>query len=346
MKILMWHIHGSYLNALARTEHDWYLPTKPGAPEGYGGRAGYDLPPRVHDVPSELVSELDLDLVVYQTPKNLFEDGPELLGGALRHIPEIYLEHNIPRPNPVDSRHPAADANLMLVHVTHFNRLMWDNGPARTRVIEHSVALDRSIRYEGSIPRGIVVVNGLRRRGRLTGYDLFEQVRTRVPLDLAGMESEEIGGLGDLPYRDLHRQVASYRFLFSPIRYTSLPLAVIEAMTIGCPVVAFATTELPTVIEHGVNGFVSCDPAVLIDGMQLLLDDAELAHRLGENARATALRRFGFDRFASDWGDVFEDAVRHANNGLNSAPQTGQEERLRAVGNTTGTAAHASGTTE
>ena len=74
------------------------------------------------------------------------------------------------------------------------------------------------------------------------------------------MRTEEFGGLGDIPYRDLHRLTARYRFLFSPMRYTSLPLAVIEAMTIGMPVVALATTALPDVIQDGVNGFVSQDP--------------------------------------------------------------------------------------
>jgi Cu-Zn family superoxide dismutase len=73
MKILAWHVHGSYLNALGRVEHEWYLPVKPGEPEGYRGRAGYDLPPWVRDVPADRVRDLDLDLVVYQTPKNLLD---------------------------------------------------------------------------------------------------------------------------------------------------------------------------------------------------------------------------------------------------------------------------------
>ena len=317
MKILIWHIHGGYLNALTRIEHDWYLPVKPGAPEGYGGRGGYDLPPFVREVPAAAVRDLDLDLVIYQTPGNLHEDGPELLGAAGATVPGIYLEHNAPRPHPVESRHPAADSDLLLVHVTQFNRLMWDNGATRTRVVEHSVAIAPDIRYDGSIPRGIVVVNGLRRRGRLTGHDLFEQARRRVPLDLAGMESEPLGGLGDLRYDELHRRVATHRFLFSPIRYTSLPLAVVEAMTIGCPVVAFATTELPSVIEHGVNGFISCDPEVLIDGMRQLVADPQLARRLGENARATARERFGFDRFARDWNAVIGEAVSAASEDAN-----------------------------
>src|SRR5205085_8160658 len=112
------------------------------------------------------------------------------------------------------------------------------------------------------------------------------QAREEVPLEVAGMQTEEFGGLGDIPYRDLHRLVADYRFLFSPMRYTSLPLAVIEAMTIGMPVVALATTELPTVIAHGETGFVSCDVGELVERMRSLLADPMEAPRLGANARA------------------------------------------------------------
>ena len=43
LKILTWHVHGSYLNALAALDHDWYVPTKPGAPEGYLGQ-GWTFP--------------------------------------------------------------------------------------------------------------------------------------------------------------------------------------------------------------------------------------------------------------------------------------------------------------
>jgi hypothetical protein len=322
LKILVWHIHGSYLNALARIEHDWYLPVKPGRPEGYGGRGGYDLPHWAQEVPADRVRDLDLDLVIYQTPKNLREDAPELLGERHGRIPAIYLEHNSPRPHPVESRHPAAGADLLLVHVTHFNRLMWDNGQTETRVIEHSVAIDPAIAYEGSKACGITVVNGLQRRGRLTGYDVFAQARERVPLDVAGMESEEIGGLGDVPYRELHRCVAGYRFLFSPIRYTSLPLAVIEAMTIGCPVVALATTELPAVIENGVTGYVSCDPEELIARMRELVVDPALARRLGENAREVARSRFGFARFARDWDAALRRAVRRQPSAVRSEATT------------------------
>src|SRR5258708_19384091 len=106
------------------------------------------------------------------------------------------------------------------------------------------------------------------------------------------METEEFGGFGDIPYRDLHPFVAEYRFLFSPIRYTSLPLSVIETMTIGMPVVALATTELPTVIENGETGYVSCNINKLIENMRFLLANRREAYRLGTNARALPRERF------------------------------------------------------
>ncbi|HEV2108558.1 MAG TPA: glycosyltransferase, partial [Thermomicrobiales bacterium] len=309
LKILIWHIHGSYLNALARIDHEWYLPTKPGQPEGYGGRGpSFDLPPSLREVPAEAVRDLDLDLVIYQTPKNWGEDAGEILSPGQRRLPRVYLEHNTPQPDPVHTRHPVDDPETLLVHVTHYNRLMWDNGRTPTAVVEHSVAIDPTVAYDGSLARGITVVNEMARRHRIAGYDLFLEAREAVPLDVAGMGSEAFGGLGDIPYRELHRRIAPYRFLFSPIRYTSLPLAVVEAMTIGMPVVALATTELPAVIEDGVSGFVSCDPAVLIDRMRRLLADPEYAASIGATARAVARGRFGLDRFTRDWNAAFERA--------------------------------------
>jgi hypothetical protein len=306
LKILIWHIHGSYLNTLARIDADWYLPVKPGRPEGYGGRGPtFDLPAYVREVPAEQVRNLDLDLVIYQTPKNYFEDQFEILSAEQRRLPKIYLEHNTPKPNAVDTRHPIDDPNILLVHVTHYNRLMWDNGQTPTMVIEHSVAIGPSIRYSGSIERGITIVNGMQKRPRIAGYDIFLQAQQHVSLDAVGMETESFGGLGDIPYRELHRRIAAYRFLFSPIRYTSLPLAVIEAMTIGMPVVALATTELPAVIEHGVSGYISCDVSKLIDAMRFLLANPGEARRLGENARAVAVERFGLARFIHDWNEAF-----------------------------------------
>src|ERR1700737_1717064 len=106
LKILIWHIHGSYLNTLARIDHDWYLPVKPGRPEGYGGGGPpFDLPGYVRGGPAGGGRKLKFDLIIYQTPKNYFEDQYEILSPEQRQLPKIYLEHNTPKPHAADTRH-------------------------------------------------------------------------------------------------------------------------------------------------------------------------------------------------------------------------------------------------
>jgi glycosyltransferase involved in cell wall biosynthesis len=307
LKILTWHIHGSYLNTLARIDHDWYIPVKPGRPPRYIGRGPtFDAPDYLREVPAEEVRNLDLDLILFQTPENYLEDQYEILSSEQQKLPKIYLEHNVPRPHATDTRHPVDDPNILLVHVTHYNRLMWNNNRTPTTVIEHSVAINPNVTYQGTVEKGITVINAMPRRGRIVGQDIFLNVRRQIPLDLAGMMNEGIEDcLGDIPYRHLHQVVAQYRFMFSPIRYTSLPLAVIEGLTIGMPIVALGTTEVPTVIENGKHGYVSCDVEELVERMRDLLSYPDEARRLGANARELARERFGLERFIRDWNAAF-----------------------------------------
>ena len=302
LRVLTWHVHGNYLWYLSAIPHEIFLPVRPGAPEGYGGRgASFTWPDNVQEVAAEEVGDLDLDVIVTQSHRNWFEDRPAILSPAQLALPHVHIEHDPPRDSPTDTRHPVDDPAVLIVHVTPFNRLMWDSGRSRSRVIEHGVTVPEAARYTGELERGLVVVNGLAHRGRRLGADVFEHARRAVPLDLVGMQSEAAGGLGEVPPRELAAFEARYRFFFNPIRWTSLGLAVCEAMMVGLPIVALATTEMATVVENGVSGFVDTDVDRLVGRMHQLLADPGLARELGEGARRTALRRFSLDRFAADW---------------------------------------------
>jgi glycosyltransferase involved in cell wall biosynthesis len=308
LRVLTWHVHGSYLQYLARAPHDFYLPVRPGRPEGYAGRGRDTWPENLIEVDAGDVPRLELDLVLSQSHRNWLHDRRELLSERQLAVPQVHLEHDPPRESPTDTRHPAAGEADLIVHCTPFNALMWDSGAAPTVVVDHGVAVPDGVGWTGELERGLVVVNNLGRRGRRLGLDVFERVRAEVPLDLVGMGSEELGGLGEVPHEELPAFAARYRFLFNPIRWTSLGLAVLEAMTIGMPVVALATTEYATAIEDGVSGFVDTDVGALVDRMRLLLADRETAARLGAGARARALERFSIDRFAADWDRVLREA--------------------------------------
>lgn len=310
LRILTWHVHGNYLYYLSQAPHDFYVPVecdesgraRPGH-SPLGGRLPWDA--NVHQIARRDVHELALDCVIYQSHENWLRDRFETLSPAQRSLPSICIEHDPPCNHPTDQPHPVNDANALLVHVTHFNALMWQSGATPVRVIEHGVKVPSEARYTGELEEGIVVINHLAQRGRRLGADVYEQMRERVPLSLVGMDSHRSpGGLGEIPNSELAGFIAHYRFFFNPIRWTSLGLAVIEAMMIGMPIVGLATTEMSTVVANGVTGWVDTDPERLVAVMLDLLEDPDMARRWGQAARTTAHARFGIERFVADWNDA------------------------------------------
>ncbi len=302
LNILTWHTHGSYLYYLSQLPHQLHVLSKPGRPPGYGGRCG-TIPwgDNVHDLPVHEARSRQFDCIIFQDDAQYEKDQYEYLSPAQRALPRVYIEHDPPRAHPTDTHHVVDDPNVLLVHVTHFNALMWNSNRTPTRVIEHGVLIPPQVRYRGELDTGLVIVNNLASRGRRLGADIFLEARRHVALDLVGMDSRALGGVGEVSHSELPAFAARYRYLFNPIRYTSMGLAVIEAMMAGLPVVALATTEMATAIEHGESGFIDTSLAKLVGHMQDLARNPALARQLGATARRRAYERFGIDRFVADW---------------------------------------------
>jgi glycosyltransferase involved in cell wall biosynthesis len=212
-------------------------------------------------------------------------------------------------------RHPAADRDDvdLVVHVTHFNDLFWDCGSTAKRVIEHGI-VDPGYRYSGETERAAVVINEAPRRARVTGTDLLARFADGgVPIDLFGMKAGDVTApvhaIDDLPQELLHDELARRRVYLHPIRWTSLGLSLIEAMQLGMPVVALATTEAPDAIPAAA-GIVSTRVERLTDAARAFLAEPERAREAGLAARRSALERFGLERFLADWDRVLAEVAR------------------------------------
>jgi glycosyltransferase involved in cell wall biosynthesis len=316
MRILIWHVHGSWTTAFVQGPHTYVVPVTPDrGPDGLGRARTFDWPGSVVELPPERLRDAGIDLVVLQRPHEI-----GLVDRWLgRRPPMVYLEHNAPDGDVPDTRHPAADLpGVTLVHVTHFNRLMWDAGSAPTAVIEHGV-VDPGPLYTGELPRAAVVVNEPLRRGRTTGTDLLPHFAHAAPLDVFGMGTRGIAGaLGldpgrcrdhELVQRDLHAEMARRRLYVHPVRWTSLGLSLLEAMHLGMPVVALATTEVTEAVPGGA-GVVSNRLDVLTDAVREYTADPDHARAVGERARAAALARYGLPRFLDDWERLLKEVTR------------------------------------
>jgi Glycosyl transferases group 1 len=307
VRVLLWHVHGSWTTSFVQGPHEYLLPVVPDrGPDGRGRAQTWDWPASAIEVTRDEARGAEVDVVVVQRPAELDGLAREWLGD--RRLPMVYVEHNAPQGRIADMRHPAADReNLVVVHVTHFNDLFWDCGSTPTHVIEHGV-VDPGYRYSGATPRAAVVINEARRRARVTGTDLLERFdEMGVPIDLFGMDAAALGG-DDVPQHRLHDEMARRRLYLHPIRWTSLGLSLIEAMHLGMPVVALATTEAPDAVPRAA-GVLSTRVDRLAQGARDLLADPDRAREAGLAARAAALERFGLQRFLDDWDDLLEAVV-------------------------------------
>ncbi|HEV7791768.1 MAG TPA: glycosyltransferase [Pseudonocardia sp.] len=322
MRVLVWHVHGSWTTAFVQGSHTYLIPTTPERDRWGAGRpAAWDWPATALETsPSEL-ADAEIDAVVLQRPEEI-----ELVTRWTgrwpgRDLPAIYVEHNTPREHAATSRHPLADRDdITVAHVTDFNELMWDCGAAPTTVVPHGI-VDPGERYTGELARAAVVINEPVRRWRITGTDLLPRLSRAAGVDVFGMGLAGLGDrlartpappaegavrpVDDLPQHRLHDEMARRRLYLHPMRWTSLGLSLLEAMQLGMPVVALACTEAPVAVPAEA-GVVSSDLSVLERAVAELVADPDRAGEMGRAARKAALQRYGLAAFLRRWDDLLE----------------------------------------
>jgi Glycosyl transferases group 1 len=318
VKILLWHVHGSWTTAFVQGKHTYHVPLTPDRDQwGRGRAATYPWPDSVVEVPVDQLSTVDVDVVLLQRPEEE-ELARRWLGRRPgRDVPAVYVEHNTPKGAVPDTRHPVADRDdLTLVHVTGFNQLFWDNGSTRTAVIEHGIP-DPGDRYTGELERIGVAINEPVRRWRVTGTDLLPRFFDVAPVDVYGIGAAALAQRMPVTAYDdptqpfLHEQLARHRLYLHPMRWTSLGLSLLEAMSLGMPVLALATTDAPSAVPADA-GLLSTSVDELVEAARWLMADPASARRLGARARTVAQARYGLGRFLSDWDRLLDEVSRSA----------------------------------
>ena len=178
---------------------------------------------------------------------------------------------------------------------------------------------DEFCNWTGEQQRVVHIAQSLKKRGQHLGFPIVEKVLAGFNAKVYGTDNEDLGSLfgGPPSYEELKGILRESRVFFYfgtvPAPYT---LSFIEALMTGIPVVAVGKAlrsmspydwenyEVPDILSNGVNGYVSDNVQELRNYIQMLLEDGELARRIGEAGRKTAIELFGKQQRMQEWSDM------------------------------------------
>ncbi|MEN6337879.1 MAG: glycosyltransferase [Phycisphaerales bacterium] len=163
----------------------------------------------------------------------------------------------------------------------------------------------------GQTACGLRVSNFILRRKKSLLWSLHEQAFTGLPIRIVGHNPDMPGVSPSRDWDHLRDLLRTSRFFIhtaNPDLEDGYNIAMLEAMAAGLPVVG---NRHPTsIIEHGVSGFLSDDPVELRNYAKRLLEDKDLALRMGRQARLTIQQCFTPEAFRSNMERAIASAQR------------------------------------
>ena len=119
--------------------------------------------------------------------------------------------------------------------------------------------------------------------------------------------------LENLSVEELMKLYLSSSLFVTLSQYEALPVALLEAMAHGLPVIATSVGGVPEVIQSGINGFLLDYPPneeTLINITKSLLKNSELSDNVGSSAKQTIISRFSWDDVARNLLSLYREILK------------------------------------
>ena len=156
------------------------------------------------------------------------------------------------------------DANIYGYDIVYLGRLTFPKNPQRLLDIFEKVVAMRP-----NATLAIIGTGDLEKEVR----EIVEAKRLQSNISLLGFQSN--------PYKMLH----DAKLMLMTSRWEGLPMCVLEAMTLGVPVVSTPTDGVREVVQSGENGFLGQTDEALVDAIIDLLDNEEKRALMGRMAK-------------------------------------------------------------
>jgi glycosyltransferase involved in cell wall biosynthesis len=110
------------------------------------------------------------------------------------------------------------------------------------------------------------------------------------------------------PRRDLGNLLGAIDVFVMPSLWEGLPLSLVLAMGAGVPAVATAVAGIPEIVEDNRTGLLvpPSDASALGVALRRMFADAAFRQRLGRDARASVLPRFGIEKYVDSIAGLYD----------------------------------------
>jgi glycosyltransferase involved in cell wall biosynthesis len=194
------------------------------------------------------------------------------------------------------------------VFISEWSRNNWGFKPEEAFVVHHGINYNKYAPSEK--PRSNVILsigNQMRERGHLLGWDLLMEATKGLPLRIVG-DNQGVSKSASCENEliEIFQDSAIY---FCPAQISPISHSLIEAMSVGCAVVAASTCAVPSMLTHGKDCLLGNDAATLRSHLMKLLNNPEERKRLGDAARQTVIDKFNIQQFLDGYKSIFEGAI-------------------------------------
>jgi len=254
--------------------------------------------------------EFDL-LLLHRHPTILssYEEG-------FRLIPRVFVEHT----------HPFNDYNITTwkenrskyidhtVFITKSNLQAWGmQEDEKNSVIYHAIDLKEFPEYIGGEKFVMTTCNEFPGRDWCCGYLLWSKSTWGI-LDVRvyGYGNRNIGEAdkGKMPNNEIIKLLIKCGVYFNPTLASPIPMALLEALACGTPVVSTHNCEMKHILQDNVNSFVANDAPTLRKKIIEMLENPERAKKIGLRGKEVVKNTFPPEKFIYKWKKIFERFVK------------------------------------
>ena len=258
------------------------------------------------EITQQLKTDISFDLVLTQ---NRIDHYPIMIQLAKQlNCPLLQAEHTLPWPD-WNNETIEEVGNLPCSHnifMADFSVGAWlkDIDDPNISVIRHGMDTDFWNGWVGGDKKILTAVWNYPQRNQICGFDLYKEVTKGLNTNPWGDSPGFSKNANNVEHlRELYRHASVF---LNTTLWSTTPFGLLEAMSVGCPIVTTATTAMPEFIKDGVNGFITNDPVVMRKRLKELSENPYMASEIGAAGRETVLKKFGQQQFLDSWNKVFQ----------------------------------------